>query len=108
MTDRLQRSLSIKPSPLRLNPVKNSPTTLERKKIENDKLRDEWVGCCSRTDKHLIKFIAQVAMGSCVIIFGMIQIIRDVENKNVYFSMISGTLGIFLPRPAIGNDADDK
>ena len=39
-------------------------------------------------------------MGATVIIFSMIQISRDdVENTEIYFSLLSGTLGLFLPHP---------
>ena len=76
-----------------------SPST-ERKHIENDHLRDEWSGCCSRSNKDFVKYVTQVSMGSAVIIFSMIQVARgDAENKEIYFSLLSGTLGLFLPHP---------
>jgi len=84
-----------------LIPEEFSPMT-ERKRIENDKLRNEWdTGCCSKTDKHYLKFIIQIAMGSSVMLFSMIQIVRGAESPEIYFSMLSGTLGLFLPHPNI-------
>ena len=79
----------------------------ERGHIKNEQLKNQWSGCCSKTDKHYLKFITQIAMGSAVMIFSMAQIIRGVDNIEIYFSLLSGTLGIFMPRPAIGRDADD-
>ena len=82
----------------------SSPTS-ERKKIENEKLRDEWSGCCSRSNKEFVKYITQIGFGASVMIFSMIQISRsDVENKEIYFSLLSGTLGLFLPNPQMKND----
>ena len=34
--------------------------------------------------------------------FSMIQIMRDVEHKEIYFSLISGTIGTFFPNPQAG------
>ena len=76
-----------------------SPTT-ERKKIENEKLREEWSGCCSKSNKEFVKYITQIGFGASVMIFSMVQISRaDVESKEIYFSLLSGTLGLFLPHP---------
>ena len=81
----------------------NSPRT-QRLKIENEKLQNEWTGCCSKTDKHYLKFITQIAMGSSVMIFSMVQIARGADSPEIYFSMLSGTLGIFIPHPQIEKD----
>jgi hypothetical protein len=80
--------------------IKNSPKT-ERLKIENDKLRDEWVSCCSKTDKNYLKYIIQISMGSSVMIFCMAQIIRGADSPEIYFSLLSGTLGLYLPHPQV-------
>ncbi len=77
-----------------------SPST-ERRKIENEKLKEEWSGCCSKSDRHFIKFITQVGFGASVILFSMVQISRGVENDEIYFSLLSGTLGLFLPHPQL-------
>jgi len=82
--------------------VKSPSPRTQRLKIENEKLRDEWdTGCCSKTDKHYLKFITQIVMGSSVMIFSMIQIARGADSPEIYFSMLSGTLGIFIPNPNI-------
>ena len=73
----------------------------ERKQIENDQLRNEWAGCCSKTNKHYLKYIIQSSMGGCVMVFCMVQIILDAPTPEIYFSLLSGTLGYFLPHPQI-------
>ena len=77
----------------------------ERKKIENDQLREEWSGCCSRSNKEFVKYITQIGFGASVMIFSMVQISRaEVESKEIYFSLLSGTLGLFLPHPQMKSE----
>ena len=73
----------------------------QRRQIENDQLQQEWSGCCSRTNKEFIKHITQIGFGASVMIFSMAQIARGVEGQEIYFSLLSGTLGLFLPHPQI-------
>jgi len=89
--------------PNKHNPNFTSPST-ERKIIQNDHLRDEWQGCGKNIDKHCFKYICQIVMGMSLMIFSMIQISREVKNQEIYFSILSGTLGVFLPQPVIKND----
>lgn len=86
--------------------IKSPSPNRQRAKIENEKYRDEWQGCCSRTNKHFLKYITQIIMGSSVMIFSMVQISRGAENPEIYFSLLSGTLGLFLPHPQIGDIKD--
>lgn len=81
----------------------HSPSS-ERLRIENEKYKDEWQGCCSKTNKHFLKYLTQIIMGSAVMIFSMAQISRGAENPEIYFSLLSGTLGLFLPHPQIKDD----
>ena len=83
------------------NELKIQTPSQERRRIENDKLEEQWQGCCSKTNKHYLKYIVQICMGSGIIIFSMVQVIRDVPNQEIYFSLISGTMGYFMPNPTI-------
>ena len=77
----------------------------ERKKIENEQLRQEWTFCCSKSNKEFVKYITQIGFGASVMIFSMVQISRaDVESKEIYFSLLSGTLGLFLPHPSMKSE----
>lgn len=76
----------------------------ERARISNEKYKDEWQGCCSKTNKHYLKYLTQIAMGSSVMVFCMSQIIRGAPNPEIYFSLLSGTLGLFLPHPQIRDE----
>lgn len=74
---------------------------LQRKIIENKKLDQEWSGCCSRTDKDYLKYIIQVAVLALILVFSLVQVIREAPNKEIYFSLISTVIGIFAPQPTI-------
>lgn len=76
----------------------------ERQKIKNEHYRNEWTGCCSKTDRNFLKYITQISMGGVVMIFCMVQIFLGAESAEIYFSLLSGTLGLFLPHPQIGKD----
>lgn len=69
---------------------------------ENKKLEQDWSGCCSKTNKDFLKYITQIGFGASVMIFSMAQIARGVDNQEIYFSLLSGTLGLFLPHPSLG------
>ena len=78
----------------------------ETEKLSPDNNRDmkeDWDICCSHTNQHALKYLIQVGMGCSVMAFCMIMIIYDdnVDNKTIYFSTLSGTLGYFLPHPTI-------
>ena len=64
--------------------------------VHNDNI---WICCGKKSDKHLVKYIVQVIFGLILIGFSIIQISRNVPNKEVYFSLISSIFGYFLPSP---------
>lgn len=84
--------------------IKSPSPQRQRLKIENEHLKDEWSGCCSKTNKHFLKYITQITMGGSVMVFCMAQIALGAENPEIYFSLLSGTLGLFLPHPQINSD----
>jgi hypothetical protein len=66
---------------------------------------EEWHACCSRSNKQFIKYMTQVGFGAALVIFSMIQIAQDdVKNKEIFFSLLSGTVGIFLPHPQMKSE----
>jgi len=78
--------------------IEEPPPHIERTTTE-DKI---WTGCCSKSNKEFVIFITQSCFGASLVIFSMIQIARnDVENKEIYFSLLSMIIGTFLPNPKI-------
>ena len=62
---------------------------------------DIWTTRCGTFSNEHVKYIVQVAFGTAVVAFSMVQIIRKDGDVGVYYSMLSGTLGLFLPSPGI-------
>jgi len=66
-----------------------------------EEANEEWHSCCSNrtTDSHLMKYMTQLSVSFIILGFSIAQIARDVDNKEVYFSMISCIIGIYVPAP---------
>jgi len=62
---------------------------------------DKWTTCCSKSEANFIRYCVQVTFGLLLCIFCMVQIAREVENIAVFCSMLSGTVGLFLPHPQV-------
>ena len=61
---------------------------------------DSWKCCCGEFTNEHVKYIVQIGFGGTVMLFSMVQIIRNEGDTTVYYSMLSGTMGLFLPSPA--------
>jgi hypothetical protein len=64
----------------------------------------QWKLCCSNTSPEFMKFLVQVIFGAAICGFAMIMIATNKSggNNEIYFSMLSGTVGLFLPHPTPG------
>ena len=52
--------------------------------------------------RQYIKFLTQVGFGGAIVVFSMVQIARnDVEDKAIFYGLLSGTLSAFMPNPTI-------
>ena len=60
---------------------------------------EEWQGCCSKSDSQFIKYMAQLFISLTVLFFCIaIIIIKKGMQCEVYFSLISGIVGIYSPQ----------
>lgn len=73
---------------------------LENRKKEIE-IENEFLGCCSRTDKRLLNFIVQVVLGLVIIVFCIYQIIMKADHPEIYFSLLSSTFSIFIKAPSM-------
>jgi len=48
-----------------------------------------------------MKYLVQVFFGAMVVVFSMVMIANKTANPEVYFSMLTGTVGYFLPHPHV-------
>jgi hypothetical protein len=74
----------------------------ERARIENRKLEESWDICCSRTSSRCIKYSAQMGVALLILTFSMVQIFRGVDDREVYFSLVSFVIGLVFPHPTLG------
>ena len=74
---------------------------IKRKEIE---IENEYLGCCSKTDKRLINFLVQFILALIIIIFSIYQIISKANNPEIYFSLLSSTFSIFIRAPSLTAD----
>jgi hypothetical protein len=65
-------------------------------------VNEEWEGCCSKSDSHFVKYVSQLCISLMVLImcFTMI-VINNGKTCEVYFSLISGIVGLYSPQPQI-------
>jgi hypothetical protein len=63
---------------------------------------EEWEGCCSKSDSHFVKYMSQLGISLVVLVmcFTMI-ILNNGKSCEVYFSLISGIVGLYSPQPQI-------
>lgn len=67
---------------------------------DKDQRADSWRCCCGEFTNEHVKYMVQIGFGGAVMLFSMVQIIRNEGDTTVYYSMLSGTMGLFLPSPA--------
>lgn len=84
---------------IKINTI-NEINNLEIKKKEIE-IENEYLGCCSKTDKRLINFIVQLLLALLIIIFSIYQIINNAKNPEIYFSLLSSTFSIFIKAPSL-------
>jgi hypothetical protein len=80
---------------------------LEHKiEIENRESENIWQASCLKLDRRCLIFVNQVMFGLLLTSFCMIQLSQDksTEEKMVYLTMLSSTMGIFLPSPSLKKD----
>lgn len=78
----------------------NTINELEIKKKEIE-IENEYIGCCSHTDKRLLNFLIQFFLALIIIIFCIYQIISKAINPEIYFSLLASTFSIFIKAPSL-------
>lgn len=60
-----------------------------------------WKLCCSEVYKDELMFFSQIFFLLTVVIFSMVQILKGVDNQEIYFSLLGSALGTILPAPSM-------
>jgi hypothetical protein len=67
-----------------------------------DTQNEEWKFCCSNSNSQFVKYMAQLFISLTVLFFCIAMIIiKDGDKCDIYFSLISGIIGIYSPQPQI-------
>jgi hypothetical protein len=70
---------------------------------ETNSLEDTWVSDCCKIEKKLskgfLKWIVQVSISITILVWSLFQISTTEDNREIYFSLISTIIGIYLPSP---------
>lgn len=63
-----------------------------------------WNVCCrdGRTQRSFLRYVVQVFIGIATIAFCMAMIVTDSEGREVWLSLMTAVIGVFLPSPVIG------
>jgi len=65
-------------------------------------VNEEWKFCCSNSNSQFVKYMAQLFISLTVLFFCISMIIiKNGERCDIYFSLISGIVGIYSPQPQI-------
>ena len=80
------------------------PLDLKDLKESSVELRDEqWTLCCSKSSKQFVMYLTQTVVLMSVLIFAiaMLASAQEGQNRDLYVSLLSSVLGIYLPAPQI-------
>jgi surface polysaccharide O-acyltransferase-like enzyme len=85
---------SQRPPPLDLKDLKEPSSAV------ND---EQWTLCCSKSSKQFVMYLTQTVVLMSVLIFAiaMLASAQEGQNRDLYVSLLSSVLGIYLPAPQI-------
>lgn len=72
---------------------------IEEKKLDIEKRKEEWNTCCSKTNSKCLQFAVQSVITGGVLLFSMCMISLDRPSKEVWFSLLSMCVGVYIPQP---------
>lgn len=77
--------------------------------MEEDKKKDDnWISTCCGTQKIISKGFTQYILQAFISIFilswSCYQISKNNDNLEIYFSLISTILGLYLPQPQMNDN----
>lgn len=93
-----------------LTPTTKSRIIGLREKKEEFKEKKIWKSCCFTINKDFFKFTIQCSVCIMILLFCMFKLLLDGNSpdKAVYYSLISGILGLFSPSPAYSKGKNDE
>lgn len=91
---------SQRPPPLDLKDLKEPSSSSSTSSAVND---EQWTLCCSKSSKQFVMYLTQTVVLMSVLIFAiaMLASAQEGQNRDLYVSLLSSVLGIYLPAPQI-------
>ena len=88
---------SQRPPPLDLKDLKEPSSSSSTMSDE------QWTLCCSKSSKQFVMYLTQTLVLMSVLIFAiaMLASAQEGQNRDLYVSLLSSVLGIYLPAPQI-------
>lgn len=105
---RLQRSSTYRQAPPSDPSTLASPSLVSVDYVEDNAKDDDgvdevWHVGHSTTDRSFVKYIVLVLLGFTIVLFSIVQIVRNpADNNTTYFTMMMTTFAVFAPNPTFG------
>lgn len=75
---------------------------MKDKKDDPNETVEQYSICCSNSSVGFIKYSSTLLFAFSIMVFSMVMIAMNPDRDNsIYFSLISGTLGLFTPQPVL-------
>lgn len=80
-----------------------TPSTTPADDDERNQKDEQWTLCCSKSSKNFVLFMTQTAVLLSVLFFSiaMLATVENGVNRDLYVSLLSSVVGIYLPAPQI-------
>lgn len=83
-------------------------STQSQLKVDEQKFEHEYIyrSCCLEMDKRVLDFICKMSVIVIVLLFCIYKLANDAgdEPREIYFSLISSIVTLFIKPPSIGNN----
>lgn len=95
--------LSKKKMDQKLETSSTPSTTTPADDAERNQKDEQWTLCCSKSSKNFVLFMTQTVVLLSVLIFSiaMLATVENGVNRDLYVSLLSSVVGIYLPAPQI-------
>lgn len=81
----------------------STPSTTPADDAERNQKDEQWTLCCSKSSKNFVLFMTQTVVLLSVLFFSiaMLATVENGVNRDLYVSLLSSVVGIYLPAPQI-------
>lgn len=99
------------PIDLRNKELRGHRSTQSQLEVDEQKFEHEYIyrSCCLEMDKRVLDFICKMSVIVLVLLFCIYKLLNDNggEPREIYFSLISSIVTLFIKPPSIGNSRQE-